>query len=127
MSYNKELTLHILQQIENAILLIQSRTEEISCAADFYASPDRVEKLDAVCMQFIAIGESLKGLDKVTNKELLATDPSVPWRKIMGLRDIIAHHYFDVDAEEIWWIIEHELSPLLMSIRNFIKQISLDT
>ena len=69
-------------------------------------------------MQFIAIGESLKGLDKVTNKELLVTDSSIPWKKVMGLRDIIAHHYFDVDAEEVWWIIEHELSPLLASSKT---------
>lgn len=75
-------------------------------------------------MQFIAIGESLKSLDKVTRKKLLMTDKSVPWRNIMGLRDIIAHHYFDIDAEEIWWIIEHELSPLLKSIRTFITQLS---
>ena len=29
-----------------------------------------------------------------------------------GLRDIIAHHYFEVDADQIWWIIENELQPL---------------
>lgn len=126
MSYDKELTLYILRQIENAILQIQTRTSEIHSASDFLINPDRVEKLDAVCMQFIAIGESLKGLDKVTNKELLSTDPSIPWHKIMGLRDIIAHHYFDVDAEEIWWIIENELSPLLNSIRTFILNLSKD-
>jgi uncharacterized protein with HEPN domain len=43
----------------------------------------------------------------------------------MGLRDIIAHHYFDVDAEEIWWIIENELKPLLNSVRTFIDKLSL--
>jgi len=124
MSYNKELALHILTQIETAILHIQSRTAEIHCANDFLISPERMEKLDAVCMQLIAIGESLKGLDKVTNKELLATDTSIPWRKIMGLRDIIAHHYFDIDAEEIWWVIENGLTPLLHSIRGFIQKLS---
>jgi uncharacterized protein with HEPN domain len=118
------LALHILKQIEAAILQIQSRTTEIHCANDFLTSPERVEKLDAVCMQLIAIGESLKGLDKVTNKELLITDTSVPWRKVMGLRDIIAHHYFDIDAEEIWWVIENGLNPLLQSIQNFIQELS---
>lgn len=124
MSYNKELTLEILRQIENAILLIQNRTSEIYKASDFYKSPEMIEKLDAVCMQFIAIGESLKGLDKVTNNELLDTDSTVPWKKVMGLRDIIAHHYFDVDAEEIWWIIENELPSLLNAIQCFILKLS---
>jgi len=124
MSYNKELALHILKQIETAILQIQSRTAEIHCANDFLTSPERMEKLDAVCMLLIAIGESLKGLDKLTNKELLSTDTSIPWRKIMGLRDIIAHHYFDIDADEIWWVIENGLTPLLHSIQNFIQKLS---
>lgn len=118
MSYNKELTIHILKQIEKAILLIQDRTLEIHSASDFLTKPGNMEKLDAVCMQFIAIGESLKGLDKVTNKELLSTDPNIPWSKIMGLRDFIAHHYFDVDADEIWWIIENELDPLFNAIQT---------
>ena len=42
----------------------------------------------------------------------------------MGLRDIIAHHYFDVDAEVIWWIIENELPTLLTSIQHFIIELS---
>lgn len=124
MSYNKELALHILRQIEKAILLIQSRTSEIHSASDFLSSPQRAEKLDAVCMQFITIGESLKGLEKVTKNKLLITDPKVPWKKVMGLRDIIAHHYFDVDAEVIWWIIENELPTLLTSIQHFIIELS---
>ncbi|WP_352422834.1 HepT-like ribonuclease domain-containing protein [Proteiniphilum sp.] len=124
MSYNKELAIHILKQIEKAILLIQDRTLEIHSASDFLTKPRNVEKLDAVCMQFITIGESLKGLDKVTNKELLSTDPNIPWSKIMGLRDFIAHHYFDVDADEIWWIIENELNPLFNAIQTFINILS---
>ena len=50
--------------------------------------------LDSICMQFIAIGESLKGLDKVTRGELLTTHPEIDWKNVKGLRDIIAHHYF---------------------------------
>lgn len=30
--------------------------------------------------------------------------------KVMGFRDVIAHHYFDIDAEEVWWVLENELS-----------------
>ena len=41
----------------------------------------------------------------------------------MGVRDIIAHHYFDIDAEEIFNIINNDLEPLAESIRNFIKEI----
>lgn len=124
MSYNKDLALNVLQQIETAIMRIEARTSQIHCADDFLLSTDRMEKLDAVCMMFIAIGESLKGLDKITNKELLVNCPDIPWSKIMGLRDIIAHHYFDVDVDEVWWILENELAPLLKAIRFLINIVS---
>ena len=44
MSYNKELAINILKQIEKAILLIQSRTSEIHSASDFLTNPGNVEK-----------------------------------------------------------------------------------
>lgn len=37
----------------------------------------------------------------------------------MGVRDIIAHHYFGIDAEEILHIIKRDLEPLLELIRRF--------
>ena len=79
--------------------------------------------LDATCMLLIAIGESLKNLDKTTNGVLLPTYPSIPWKNVKGLRDIIAHHYFDVDASQILWIIKNELSPLKKAIQYFIKKL----
>lgn len=69
-------------------------------------------------MLLIAIGESIKGFDKVINKQILSQNKSIPWSEIMGVRDIIAHHYFDIDAEEIFSIIKHDLEPLLLAIRE---------
>ena len=88
-SHKKEIALGILKQIEDAILRLQERTVKINCANDFLLTPEGMEKLDAACMLLIAIGESLKNIDKVTEKQLLITYPSIPWRNIMGIRDII--------------------------------------
>ena len=77
---------------------MQERTEIIKTVDDFLLSPSGMEKLDAACMVLIAIGESVKNLDKITEGQLLPTYPSIPWKRVMGMRDIIAHHYFDVDA-----------------------------
>jgi uncharacterized protein with HEPN domain len=49
-------------------------------------------------MVIIALGEAVKTLDKLSDKKLLPTYPSIEWKKVMGARDIIAHHYFEVDA-----------------------------
>lgn len=122
--YKKELALGILKQIEEAIMRLQERTANIHNVDDFLLSPAGMEKLDAACMLLIAIGESLKGFDKVTEKSILITCPQIPWSSVMGVRDIIAHHYFNVDAEEIFDIVHNELSPLLEAIRNFVLKLS---
>lgn len=102
---------------------LQERTAHIKSTDDFLLSPEGMEKLDAACMLLIAIGESLKSFDKVTEKQVLSTYPAIPWNNVMGVRDIIAHHYFNIDAEEIFEIIRDELSPLLVAIRYFIQEL----
>ena len=79
--------------------------------------------LDAICMQFIAIGESLKGLDKMTNNKLLPTHPEIPWKRIKGLRDIVAHHYFEIDAEVVFNTIEEDIPQMIPVIRRMIKEL----
>ncbi len=125
-SHNKELALGILKQIETAIVRLQERTSHIKCADDFLLSPAGMEKLDAACMLLIVIGESLKNFDKITEKKVLSTYSSIPWSDVMGVRDIIAHHYFNIDAEEIFYIVDDELTPLLGAIRYFINELSIN-
>lgn len=82
-----------------------------------------MEKLDAACMLLIAIGESIKSLDKITHGVMLPTYPAIPWKQVMGMRDIIAHHYFDVDADTIFQVIRDDLDPLIDAIQHFKKTI----
>jgi len=83
-----------------------------------------MEKLDSICMLFIAIGESIKNIDKITNKELFSKFSEIDWKGIMGFRDVIAHHYFDIDAEQVYWICKNELAPLKIVIEILIKELS---
>lgn len=53
-------------------------------------------------MKLSAVGESVKNLDKITKREFLSNYPEIPWKNVMGVRDVIVHHYFEVDAEEIF-------------------------
>lgn len=124
-SETKALALDILYDILSAIERIQERTKNIRSADDFLSSPEGMTLLDATCMLLIAVGESLKNLDKVTEGKLLPTYPSIPWKQVKGLRDIIAHHYFDVDASQIFWILSYELSPLEQAVRFFINHLSI--
>ncbi|MBQ9204367.1 MAG: DUF86 domain-containing protein [Prevotella sp.] len=115
-----------LNNIDIAIKRLQERTTQVHSVDDFILSPWGMEKLDAACMVVIAIGESVKTLDKLTNKELLPTYPSIDWKKIMGARDIMAHHYFEVDADEIFSIIKNDLEPLKQATAFFREQLFQD-
>ncbi|MBO7579275.1 MAG: DUF86 domain-containing protein [Prevotella sp.] len=122
-SENKSIALDILEDILSAIERLEERTKEVHSTEDFLCSSSGMVLLDATCMLLIAIGESLKNLDKTTNGLLLPTYPSIPWKNIKGMRDIIAHHYFDVDASQILWILQNEISPLKKAILYFIKEL----
>ena len=121
-SEKKELALDILYDIQSAIEKLRERTARIRSVDDFLDSSEGMILLDASCMLLIAIGESLKNLDKVTEGRLLPTYPLIPWKQVKGLRDIISHHYFDVDAEQIFWIVANEITPLKKSIEFFISE-----
>ena len=122
-SRNLPLVLHTLSQIELAIDRLQERTKNIRSVDDFLSTPGGMEKLDAACMVLIAIGESIKNLDKVSEGKLLPTYPSIPWKRVMGIRDIMAHHYFEVDADVVFDVISKELEPLKKAILFLKNQI----
>lgn len=122
--YDKELALEILSQILRSAQTILKRFEPIKSPDDFTASDSSLEKLDAICMQLIAIGESLKNLDKVTDNSLLLQYPQVEWKKAMALRDIISHHYFDLNAEAIYNVCEHHIDVLTQTVNQIIKDLT---
>lgn len=124
-SYFKEwlVAKNLLQHIETSVRLIQERTNMIVSCNDFLNTPTGMEKLDAVCMQLIAIGEAVTKLDKVTEGKLLEKEPEVPWRSIKGVRNFIAHDYFDVDVEEILHIIKIDLPILSNAVTRLLESL----
>lgn len=121
--FDTVLVLSIFKQIYNALETIQSRFEPIKTVENFTESPTGLEKLDSICMQFIAVGESLKNIDKITNSLLLKDYPTVDWKGIKGFRDIISHHYFEIDAEEVFWVCTNELPKLSQIIKQIITDL----
>jgi uncharacterized protein with HEPN domain len=122
--YDTELVLDILQQVFEATQKIEQRFERIETVSDFTDSAFGMERLDSICMLLIAIGESLKNIDKITSGELLRQYPEVDWKGAKGLRDIIAHQYFNIDAEEIFWVCERHIPPLSAIIKKMIADLS---
>lgn len=118
--YKKEHVLHLLQKIEITLERIIENSKEIDSYNFYYLTSAGMERLESTCMLLIAIGESIKGVDKLTNKELLTQFPMIDWKGAMGIRDIIAHHYFDLDAEIVYNVVKTNLPEMLIVVKEMI-------
>jgi uncharacterized protein with HEPN domain len=121
--YDKELVIEVLCQLRTASQTILDRFKPVKTVSDFTDSPAGREKLDSICMLLIAIGESLKNLDKITDASLLPKYSQIDWKKAKGLRDIISHQYFDVNAEAIFDVCKTKIKPLHDAISQIIEDI----
>ncbi len=121
---DKELCLEVLRQIEEAAEKITARFAAIHQVSDFTDSPEGVEKMDSICMMLIVIGESLKNLDKISEGKLLPRYPDVDWQKAKGMRDIITHHYADINAETVYYTCKRKIPQLLKSIQEIIGDLN---
>ncbi len=95
--------------------------ESIQKIEEYVASFNNADELnfdtksfDAVLMNFIVIGEMAGKL----SDDFKNSNVEIEWWKIKGLRNIVAHDYFGVDAEEIWQIIKNWLPKLKSFINN---------
>jgi uncharacterized protein with HEPN domain len=122
--YDRLLITEILRRVEESLGEAVTWTEQIASAHDFVSTPGGMILLNAVCMKLLAIGEEIKAIDRRTGGKLLPQYSEVPWKEVMGLRDIIAHHYFDIDAGEIFTVIRTDIPPLRKVLRKMMEDIS---
>ena len=113
--------LHLLDKIIESVEVIQQRTQAIFDVNDFLDSSTGTLLLDGVCMKLIAVGESIKNLDKLTKGNLLVHYPQIPWREVMGMRDIIVHHYFEIDADVIFNTVKENIPALMDTLKQIRK------
>lgn len=119
--YDREVVIDILDNMLWAIDQIHKRFREIDTASDFLDSDIGLEKLDSICMPLINIGEALKSIDKITHKNLLDQYEQIEWKRVMGMRDIITPHYFDIDAETVFTVCEEHV-PQLERVIKIIRK-----
>lgn len=110
--YDKEIILDILNHMIGATDKIIYRSKDIRCIDDFLVDDNSLILLDSLCMQLIAIGEAVKQIDKLTDRELFIDYPNTPWREIAGMRDVLSHHYFDLNSEVVFEVITEHIADL---------------
>jgi len=121
--YDKELVVSILKNILWSLEQIAKRFQSIQSSVDFLKDDSGIEKLDSICMQLINTGEALKEIDKLTEGSLLSNYPDIDWKKAKGMRDIITHHYFDIDAETVFVVCKERIPEMEKVIQKIVNDL----
>lgn len=114
----------LLKKILQTVERILANSEAITSPSFYLLTSSGMERLESTCMLLIAIGEGVKGVDKLTEKKLLSHYPEMDWKGVMGMRDIIAHHYFDLDAEIVYDVIKNDLPKLKDVLQQIIYELN---
>ena len=74
---------------------------------------------DAVIARILQIGEAVKGAQG-GGIDLAALAPQIPWRRIAGMRDILSHHYWRTDPQNVWAVVVKDLKPLEEAVTKIV-------
>ncbi|WOD38190.1 DUF86 domain-containing protein [Nodosilinea sp. E11] len=65
------------------------------------------------------IGEASRSLSASIREQ----HPEVPWSQIIGMRNVLAHNYFEVDVDIVWTVIDQELPALKQNIASILASL----
>jgi len=119
--------LELLTPLRQALERIERKAAPLLADPALLDGEEGQDLLDVICMQFLAAGEALKRLEKLEPGLLTTNYPDIDWKGAMGFRDVIAHQYFDLDAEQVLLICQDALPGVLSAIRSLEEQASKST
>jgi len=98
------------------MLLSMNRIEEYLTDLDFNEFMSKYIVIDAVVRNFEIIGEASQKIPVNIREKY----PEIPWKKMYGLRNLIAHEYFGIDHEMLWEIAKYNLPQNKNDLNNII-------
>ena len=113
----------MLQQIRDSIRNLELWNAPFSDVNEMLSSTDGVKTLAADCMLIEAIGEAFKRIDEKTGGLLLPSRPEIPWPAVKGMRNRIAHGYFEVNYDLVWDVVKNDLTPLRDAVDYFLEHL----
>lgn len=109
--------LDILESIE----IVQKRTEMVLSPDNFIEDDEANLRFDAVLMRLQTIGEMLKSVEKSDGK-FFAKFLDSDIEGAIKLRDIISHHYADINPAIVFDVCKNYLEPLKVKIEMMLKE-----
>ena len=107
-----------------SLRLIERRFDGVETPLDFVSSDQGLDRLDAICMQLIALGEATKNLDKLTGGTLLPRYNNLEWRRFMGMRDFLSHHYSDTNDEIVFNVCRKHVPQLRETVERMLARLN---
>lgn len=98
---------NIVETIEQLI----EWNESVGSVDSYYNSRNGMQLLAANCTLITAIGEGINRVNRIVPGFLTSNFPDIPWRAIIGMRNHIAHGYFEIDAEVIYEAVKMTSRP----------------
>jgi uncharacterized protein with HEPN domain len=98
------------------ILTSMLRITEYIEGKDYKAFKQSYMVVDAVVRNFEIIGEATKNIPE----EVQLKYPEIPWRKMIGLRNLISHEYFGIDYDLLWEIATVSLPKNITDLQRII-------
>lgn len=103
---------HMLQAAKDACSFVEDLSK------DEFLADKRTQQ--AVVMSLIIIGEAAAKLMD-DNADFTEAHADVPWRNMRGMRNRIAHGYFDVNLDLVWETVQAAL-PALMKRLDVLRR-----
>ena len=120
-SENVRLAHETLMNIQKAISMLLEWNKDVESVDEWLNSQLGMQRLAGNAMMIEVVGEEVKKVEKRLGMEFLNQRPEIPWREIMGMRNHIAHGYFDINEEYVFSVIKNDLSPLLEAVEYLIQ------
>ncbi len=124
-SENTRFARETLLNIKRAILMLQEWNEGVKSADEWLSSTYGMQKLAGNAMMIEVIGEEVKKVEKRLGIEFLNQRPEIPWKDVMGMRNHIAHGYFDINELYVFSVIQNDLGPLSEAIDYLLQKIDI--
>lgn len=94
------------------------RVDEYTRDVDFDAFTKKKMAVDAVLRNLEIIGEAASQIPEEVKKKYV----DIPWRDIQDFRIVVAHHYWSMNLERVWDIVQHKLSSLREQVSSILEK-----
>ncbi|MDE6559794.1 MAG: DUF86 domain-containing protein [Muribaculaceae bacterium] len=120
---DKDRALITLKSIAKTIDELIVWNKNIHSVEDYYSTQTGMQLLAANCTLITAIGEGINRINRILPEYLSTAFPDIPWRAIIGMRNHIAHGYFELDADLVFDAVKEEIPILRQTIEKAISDI----